>query len=256
MRTDKQRETSKINGAKSHGPTTEAGKDASKNNATRHGLASDNPVILANEDPALFDYLRDVFFHRFQPIDGVEEDLVLRMVVASWKLRRIEAMECAMIDLEMHAQAPTVAKEFNWVDGSVRQFLAVKAISEQTSGTLLQRYVIRADRMYTNALRHLQLLQGDRFNNPGHPAAPGIPAPEPPVLEPEETAASEPAIAAEPQAINPRTFCRRVTEIRPEIAPEINKLQNEPEPFAFVVGASQFLSQEALNCAASSTPTS
>ena len=214
-----------MNGAKSHGPKTDEGKAASKRNATKHGLACDNPILLANEDPALFDYLRDVFFHRFQPIDGVEDDLVLRMVVASWKLRRIEAMECAMIDLEMHAQAPTVAKEFNWVDGSVRQFLAVKAISEQTSGTLLQRYTVRAERMYSNALRQLQLLQGDRFNNPGHPANPGIPAPEPPADEPEEIAAPEHAETAESQAFQARTFSRRV--------PEINELQNEPEPLVF-----------------------
>ena len=54
MRTDKQTEASRTNGAKLQGPKTPAGRAKSSQNGNRHNLARGHIVLLSNESPDQF----------------------------------------------------------------------------------------------------------------------------------------------------------------------------------------------------------
>src|SRR3982751_3966747 len=89
-------EASRTNGSKSNGPATPAGKATSAHNARTHGLTG-TTVVLAHESQAEYDALLASFTERFRPSDEVEHDLIREAVNARWRLRRIEAMESALV---------------------------------------------------------------------------------------------------------------------------------------------------------------
>src|SRR6476619_3883607 len=89
-------EASRSNGAKSNGPITPTGKSISGQNARTHGLTG-NTVVLAHESQADYDALLVSFLNRYRPSDEAEQDLIREMVNARWRLRRIEAMETALM---------------------------------------------------------------------------------------------------------------------------------------------------------------
>ena len=75
MRTDKQTEASKINGAKSNGPITAEGKAISSQNSLKHGLTSSR-VVLPHESQEAYDKLEASLANRFKPADDLESELV------------------------------------------------------------------------------------------------------------------------------------------------------------------------------------
>lgn len=98
--TDAQRDAARTNGAKSEGPVTPEGKERSSQNATRHGLNS-KAVVLANESQEAYDELLATIRREWQPQGPTENDLVRDMADARWRLRRIKAIETAVLDSEM-----------------------------------------------------------------------------------------------------------------------------------------------------------
>jgi len=62
---EKRAEAARINGAKFQGPKTPEGKARSSQNALKHGGYSRFALLLANEDPAVFDSLSEAFPARF-----------------------------------------------------------------------------------------------------------------------------------------------------------------------------------------------
>ena len=86
-RSQAQAEASRVNGAKSRGPATAEGKERSRWNALRHGLAAEKVVVLG-EDAAAFDAYRQAFFDDERPTGAIEESLVERLAVLNWRLRR------------------------------------------------------------------------------------------------------------------------------------------------------------------------
>ena len=85
-------ESARINGAKSKGPKTEQGKQRSRLNALRHGLAA-NTVCLTEKERPIFEAMVAAYEERFRPADTVEEDLIEQMCVAKWRQRRCWSME-------------------------------------------------------------------------------------------------------------------------------------------------------------------
>ncbi|MBI1895996.1 MAG: hypothetical protein HYZ57_15230 [Acidobacteria bacterium] len=59
--TDKQREASRRNGAKSHGPITPEGKQRSAQNAATHALTARRMLVLANERFCEFEKMRRTY---------------------------------------------------------------------------------------------------------------------------------------------------------------------------------------------------
>jgi len=66
MRSDKQIEASRRNGAKSKCPVTEKGKTISSQNATTHALTSETLVVLQNESSANFESFQANCIGHFQ----------------------------------------------------------------------------------------------------------------------------------------------------------------------------------------------
>ena len=125
MRTEKQKEASKINGAKSNGPVTPEGKAKSARNGMRHNLNKGPIVLLSNEDPKAFIEHSYGFLDRFAPADYVERDLVNQMIAASWRLARISAIECSLTEIEMDVQSEKHDREFSYLDAHARQTLSM-----------------------------------------------------------------------------------------------------------------------------------
>jgi hypothetical protein len=64
--------TSRLNGALSHGPTTDAGKARSALNGTRHGLLAAELPVADDAERAELAALRRAYAHRFRPADATE----------------------------------------------------------------------------------------------------------------------------------------------------------------------------------------
>lgn len=90
--------SSRANGRHSHGPATQAGKDRSRLNSLKHGLAAQTITVLENESQEDFDSLLQSFNDHFQPMDRVEADLVKDMVDARWGLLRLHLIETTQMN--------------------------------------------------------------------------------------------------------------------------------------------------------------
>ena len=108
-------ESSRLNGAKSHGPVTPEGKQRSSLNAVRHGLLAKS-VCLTNEDTEKFKELLQDYLDRFQPIDKVELRLVEQIASASFRLERFASTETSLFDLEMNKQTSQTENQFQKID--------------------------------------------------------------------------------------------------------------------------------------------
>ena len=79
-------EQSRINGAKSKGPVTAAGKAISSANALKHGFAATINVVLTIEDePAFHEHLAGVRA-AFNPTNYFEQTLIDQLANISWRL--------------------------------------------------------------------------------------------------------------------------------------------------------------------------
>ena len=110
-------ESSRINGAKSHGPTSEEGKQRSARNRISHGLTG-NSIVLPGESQELFDELTAEYMDEYKPQTPTErdfatEDLRLGELSAAtlvlvgsespdWARRSTEAFADAIPRAELH----------------------------------------------------------------------------------------------------------------------------------------------------------
>jgi hypothetical protein len=174
MRSDKQNEASRTNGKKSQGPVTPEGKANSSKNAERHNLcATGHIVLLTNENRDEFRQLMDDFIVRCLPVDGVELDLVHKLIAAAWREKRITGMETALFELEMLRQQPEIEDEYLEISAPARHALALFGTDDtKAAAALLFRYASTVRRSYAAALKALKELQGDRFNRRSHAAPP------------------------------------------------------------------------------------
>ncbi len=142
-------EASRTNGAKSNGPVTEAGKATSAQNARTHGLTGAT-VVLPHESQSDYDALLASFITRFQPADEVERDLIREAVNARWRLRRVEAMESAVMQKAIDEQ---MAQLGDAADPAIAHLLAYAEVAENSKGLrLLNRYAKDLRRTYEKAM--------------------------------------------------------------------------------------------------------
>src|SRR5690242_17670813 len=99
MTSVKQFEANRRNSLKSTGPTTEAGKQASRRNAVRHGLTAET-VIGALEDAEDYQAFEAAITADYDAQSAVERELVLRLASILWRLRRAILMETVPVDIQ------------------------------------------------------------------------------------------------------------------------------------------------------------
>src|SRR5713101_5701039 len=88
MTTERQSESARINGAKSHGPISAEGKEKSSRNSLRHGCTASHTLLLACEDPGDLDRMLEKYNAMYKPTTLEEHDLVAEMCSARWRIRR------------------------------------------------------------------------------------------------------------------------------------------------------------------------
>jgi len=82
----RQIEANRRNASKSTGPTTEKGKQRSRCNAVRHGLAAET-MICALEDAEDYKAFETAITADYDAQSAVERELVLRLANLLWRLR-------------------------------------------------------------------------------------------------------------------------------------------------------------------------
>ncbi len=101
IRSARQREASRLNGARSRGPVTAAGKRHSSRNSLRHGLYSQTASpLLSVPSGAPLDALRAAY----QPRTPHTEHLVIQAAIASWRVRQLQTLDAATMNAEIARQ--------------------------------------------------------------------------------------------------------------------------------------------------------
>ena len=89
-------EANRLNAKRSTGPKTPSGKARSSMNARKHGLTGKS-IVIGDEDPKEFDAFRAALEHDLQPSTALESALVDRLAGLLWRLRRVPAIEAAIV---------------------------------------------------------------------------------------------------------------------------------------------------------------
>jgi len=153
-------ESSRINGAKSHGPVTPEGKQKSCINRTTHGMRSSR-VVLSNECQDTYNDLSARFFGLFSPKDIFEHELVSNMINACWRIRRLEAAASANLDLAMEEARSEFEAKYENLDATHEHALAYRAIAESKGkGDIMDRHEDRQHRLFDRSYRLLAKHRG------------------------------------------------------------------------------------------------
>jgi len=240
MPTERQSESARINGAKSHGPKSAEGKKKSSRNSLRHGCTASNTLLLACEDPGDLDRMLEKYNAMYKPTTLEEHDLVAEMCSARWRIRRATGIETALIDCEMVTEEPKLKQKFATVDTGMVLSAAFRSLADEShSMDLLTRYESRLRRIHKQAHAMLLRLRQERQSEPAPPEPPPAPAPTPVPDGPEVCAPPTPAApppAADdliPLTPKPEARCSPENKIRVEQADSLlishkKSWQNEP----------------------------
>jgi hypothetical protein len=151
-------EIARINGARSNGPVTEAGKAISSRNSLKHGLASAR-VVLPHESQEEYDRLEASLVDRFKPYDEIERALVHQMAASLWRLSRIEEMEAALFHKAFKQQHELLRPE---ADPEELRMAAYAEVAESKGLRMLSRHQSQLRRAYEKAWKELEILQEHR----------------------------------------------------------------------------------------------
>jgi hypothetical protein len=94
--TEKRVAASQANGRRSHGPATHKGRKRIRDANTRHGFYSKAEGVALSalgEDPGEFDAVVKALIEKWQPANGFEELLVMRLARAMWGMERSHRMQ-------------------------------------------------------------------------------------------------------------------------------------------------------------------
>jgi hypothetical protein len=127
MTSFRQIDANRRNARKSTGPITEEGKRRSRHNAVRHGLTAET-VIEVLEDPEDYKAFELSVTAGFDAQTAVERELVLRLASLLWRLRRANAIETGLLQIqskilrEVRQAAGTIPKVHDRVLDAIVRF--------------------------------------------------------------------------------------------------------------------------------------
>jgi hypothetical protein len=153
MASDKQIRANRRNARKSTGPKTPEGKSVVSHNALKHGLLSQQ-ILLPDEDEASLVQLSEHLHSQLQPVGELESLFVERIVAATWRLRRVLAVETAIYEEESFNRY--TGEEYGLGMAFIRDANGANAFSK------LSRYETTIERGLYKALHELQRLQAAR----------------------------------------------------------------------------------------------
>jgi hypothetical protein len=113
MATENQINANRKNALKSTGPRTEEGKEASAQNAIKHGLRAKRDVI-RTENQDEFVLFREKMIADISPDGAMEEMLAERIISLSWRLKRAEHFQNAVIDALIEHGLHGASSGFGW----------------------------------------------------------------------------------------------------------------------------------------------
>ncbi len=168
MRSQAQIEASRRNGALSRGPVTEEGKARCQRNALRHGLAARKIVLLDEEEQSFREY-HEAFVRDLRPRSALEETLIERIALASWRLRRAAWMEAGIIQVDQEAAHNRQTGQFSthkrteaWQEPApaVMGYVLREALGKKNCVyDVIGRYERRLERGMYAAIRELRALR-------------------------------------------------------------------------------------------------
>ena len=100
MGTNAQNEANRRNAKKSTGPRSQAGKAVASQNALKHGLTADR-VIIPGEDPSELEEFRRQVESHFEPVGWRETNIVDRIIMQMWRLRRVPEIEAGIFSFQL-----------------------------------------------------------------------------------------------------------------------------------------------------------
>src|SRR5215467_5979537 len=127
-------EANRRNALRSTGPKTDAGKRRSRVNAVRHGLTAET-VVGSLEDVEDYKAFEAAIIADYEAETAVARELVLRLASLLWRLRRANAIEADLFELQAEAlrqrqlAAPSLTQTFH---GAVYKTSAGTAPPETT----------------------------------------------------------------------------------------------------------------------------
>ena len=109
-------ETSRKNSRLSTGPKSALGKETVRENATKHGIFSSNPALIAGEDSVKFDSILQNLIDEYQPEGILELHYINQIAMFSMRQYRIFAYEAALANLDCIEIPPDKFPQFKQQD--------------------------------------------------------------------------------------------------------------------------------------------
>ena len=156
MASDRQIEANRRNAEKCTGPRTEAGKQKSKMNALKHGLAS-RWAVLEHENRDEFEELKRTMLEEHAPVGITERVLTIQLAESYWRLLRARRVEASYLNVRFQ------------IEGVGDCQLAGIIVQHDPAGLpRIERYVATAERAWQRTLRLLQQTQEIRRREQRH----------------------------------------------------------------------------------------
>jgi hypothetical protein len=224
MSSQRRIQSSRANGAKSHGPVTPEGKQKSSRNSLQHGILARH-VVLDDEDAQSFDGLVCGLVAEFSPQTPAQLALVETMAVARWRLGRIWCIERETLQSEIEKHDPDP------ITYPARAALGFRDLANNSATLdLLSRYEFRFDRQFARALNLFMKLA--TYETPLTKFTQTDPVPEPDTpTEPAGGAKTEPApLTQEPAPAHPHEVPQPSPAKRPAAARRPRPVACQPYP--------------------------
>ena len=218
-------EQSRINGAKSKGPTSAEGKAVSSRNALKHGFAAAINNVIAVEDKEAWELHVSGYRDAFTPQNYFETTLVDQLASVNWRQTRLAGLETAILDAQLSVQKLPVnaTRPDGEVDPYMRLVYAWQALARKTEMPedptvlavtfdlhcleLVRRYITTFDRQYRNTLLNLKQYRKDFAPAPQNEPE-NLPEPVP-TTPPEPATVEKQAPKASPKAtVHPITIVK------------------------------------------------
>ena len=165
----------RVNGARSTGPTTSAGKTRSRQARLIHGRYARSQeqgtsILILNENAEEYTKFREGWLARLQPKTVAEQELADSFVANEWRLIRSQAAETALVNNEIRATKTQVDADHQKLSGPAREqarlgVVVASLYAKSGAAEALDRKITQLHRARLSTLQALVLLQ-DRFPLP------------------------------------------------------------------------------------------